>query len=140
MSDWFCSDFNGVILNNAEALRRRIERNRGIILPQVDFSKKLVGQEFPNVSEGGMKKLLRLRDYLGALPELYDTDDMYDIPPIKGAVEGMHRVVEMGFKPLMVTNARSVSRDRINTWLAKHKFPKMDVVLTRRYRAKSPTS
>ena len=130
-----CIDLNGVLADTGAGICGIIRRKYGITLPTRSFSKKLVGGQYPNVSGDDEKKLTGGM-YREAKTALFDTGAFLDIPAVAGAQAALAEL--QGWDFIVVSDARSVSRERVKEWLKKHGFPDMDVVLTRGTKPKFP--
>jgi hypothetical protein len=130
-----CVSLNGVLANTPKAMVGLIARDLGIKVPEPSFSKALVGKPFPSTTHGGRVKRLGARGYDSVKSRLFDTDEFLNTPPVRGAVEAMQELAAAGCEIRIVTDAKSVTRDRVLRWLEKHGFPEgMGITLTRKGR------
>ncbi len=129
-----CLSFNGVIANTAAALVEQIKRDHGIVIPPAGFSKDSVGQLFPNVVPDGLPKTLQRSEYSLSKRNLFETEAFRHLRPIDGAVEGIRVLRAEGVEPIIVTDAKSVTRTRLETWLARRGLKDLEVIFTRKGR------
>lgn len=134
-----CLDFNGVLADPITAICEHVRTHAGIVVPAGSFSKESsLGKNFPNATRGGRQKCLTPEIYDAAKRAIFDTDEFLSIPAIPGAASATHTLLSSGFDLLVVSDARSVSKERVTEWLRRREFPNLDVVLTHRRRPKEP--
>lgn len=127
-----CVDLNGVIANPAESLRAILCRMLGIFIPVSTFDKTVIGKDFQWERNSKLTKRVHSADYAHAKKLLFETYRYQSMPPIEGAKEAIIALLQQGVEVVIVSDARSVSRDMMVKWLRKNGFPKLDVILTRK--------
>ncbi len=91
----------------------------------------MVGKNFPNVVRGGRDKVLSREGYADAKSRLFDTDEFLSINPMPDAVSGVHALLNAGHELRIVSDAKTVNKERIWAWFARHGIPQLEIVLTR---------
>lgn len=130
-----CVSFNGVIANTALALVEQIKKDHGIVIPPAEFSKKSVGCLFPNVVEDGLPKVLSKAGYAQSKRNLFETEAFQWLEPVAGAVEGLELLGREGAELVIVTDAKTVTRERVAAWLPRNGFAHdLEVIFTRKGR------
>lgn len=128
-----CLDFNGVLADPTRALIEVLKKDFGIRVPRRGFGKHLIGKAFPNVVKGGRPKLLTKTKWESAKDKLFDTNEFLQIPPISGAIAALKAFKDAGWEIRIVTDARTVTRERMEAWLRKHGFyGKIDIIFSRK--------
>jgi phosphoglycolate phosphatase-like HAD superfamily hydrolase len=134
-----CLDFNGVLADPKQALIDILKRDFGIRVSREGFGKHLIGSSFPNVIRGGRPKLLTQSMWEAAKDMLFDTNEFLAIPPIEGAISALCALRGAGWEIRIVTDARTVTRERMETWLKKHGFDgHVDIIFSRKRGSKEP--
>lgn len=128
-----CLDYNGVLGDPARALIEILKKDFGIRVPHEDFGKHLIGTSFPNQVRGGRPKLLTKSIWEDAKDKLFDTNEFLTIPPISGAIAALNAFRAAGWEIRIVTDARTVTRERMEAWLKKHGFEgEIDIIFSRK--------
>ncbi|HEY0948444.1 MAG TPA: hypothetical protein VGE53_03135 [Candidatus Paceibacterota bacterium] len=134
-----CVDLNQVLVDTSRGLCQRLKSDLGILVPTKRFEgKDAVKQVFPNVVPGSGPKRLEPEDYTAAKGRMFDTDAFLSVPAVPGAAEAVTKLIAVGYEVTVVTDAKTVRRDRVARWLTEHRFPKLDVIFTRSIRPKAP--
>lgn len=134
-----CLDFNGVLADPSKALIEILKKDFGIRVPSEGFGKHLIGKSFPNVVRGGYPKLVTKSMWGDMKDKLFDTNEFLGIPPIKGAISALHAFQQAGCEIRIVTDARTVTRERMEGWLKKHGFDgDVDIIFSRKRGSKEP--
>lgn len=128
-----CLDFNGVVADPTPALIEILKKDFGMRVPRKGFGKQLVGKAFPNVVKGGRPKLLTKTKWKSVKDKLFDTNEFLQIPPIEGAISALKAFKEAGWEIRIVTDARTVTRERMEAWLKEQGFDeKIDIIFSRK--------
>lgn len=128
-----CLDFNGVLADPMPALIEILKRDFGMRVPRRGFGKQLIGNSFPNLVRGGRPKRLTKTTWKSAKDKLFDTNEFLQIPPVQGAISALNAFKDAGWQIRIVTDARTVTRERMEAWLKKHGFDgKIDIIFSRK--------
>ncbi len=128
-----CLDFNGVLADPAGALIEILKKDFGMRVPREGFGKHLIGTSFPNLVRGGRPKLLTKSIWEDAKDKLFDTNEFLAIPPINGAIAALNAFQDARCEIRIVTDARTVTRERMEAWLKKHHFEgEIDIIFSRK--------
>ena len=130
-----CVDLNGVLVDTKQGICNRLEQDLGIKAWPRTFGKHLVGTAMNNIISGGSPKRLTKKAYGGLLDRMFNSAFL-EVPPMKGASEGMKVLAAAGLELVVVTSAHTVSRELTEVWLDQNGFSEgekpLDVIFTRK--------